>query len=479
MPERKALPMLRRGWLLSAGLLSICAAALAAQLFVPHFIGIANNGDFGKVTGWLSMAAPDGGASNFIYFQPDYVVSAKYHWQSSFYSSETVLAWVATRLSGSTGEGNYFDIRAMGAVHCAIFLAAIAVFLGALRGLPGWGRFAIAGIAILSFTDVCYAAYMNTFYMDAAAFCSLLLLVATACRIAVTGEPSSAMVILYGLAGLVYVTSKTQHAIWMMLPVAFLVYVSLQWQKPALRRLGLASALIILTGGALELATADRANKSQALFNKLFFQIGVAGPQGADDLRALGVRSEELRYIGLHSYAPASPSGEWIDEFYLHTGYGRLLVWYLRHPWRTVQMLNHTLSSDAREMRQNNLSNYQRSEGHPWRERTTRFAAWSTFRSMLFKRWPNHVVIWYGLFVTGAIATIRKRASRPAVRLGWLSLGIVILALGQFAVASLADCLETGRHLFMFHVCTEMTICAAVAWGVEQVRRRKESGAAV
>ena len=42
MPERKALPMLRRGWLLSAGLLSICAAALAALglLLLPIFFEI-------------------------------------------------------------------------------------------------------------------------------------------------------------------------------------------------------------------------------------------------------------------------------------------------------------------------------------------------------------------------------------------------------------------------------------------------------
>jgi hypothetical protein len=162
----------------------------------------------------------------------------------------------------------------------------------------------------------------------------------------------------------------------------------------------------------------------------------------------------------------------------LHTGYRRLLGWYLRHPWRTAQMLYHTLSSDAKDLRQNNLSNYQRQEGRPWWERTTRFAAWSTFRSTLFVRWPYHVVVWYALFVTGAIATIRTRMSRTATRLGWLSLGIAILAIGQFAAASLADCLETGRHLFIFQVCTEMTICAAVAWGVDRVSRRKESGGA-
>jgi hypothetical protein len=470
---------MRGGWWLSAGLLLICAGTLAVQLFGPHFIGIANNGDFAKVAGSLSLAAPDGGESNFISFQPDYVWSQRNYWNSPYHSSETLVGWVATRLSGLTREGEYFDIRTLGAVHAAIFLAALAVFLSALRGLPAWGRCATAGVGILAFTDVSYASYMNTFYMDAVAFCSLLLLAAAAVRIAVADQPSASLVLLYGLAGLMYVTSKSQHALWAILPAAFLAYMSLQWRKPAIRRLGLIAALVLLAGGAIELATVDPGYPAQALFNKLFFQIGVAGPGGADDLRALGVRPEELRYIGVHAYAPGRPtSQQWMEEFYAHTGYRRLMVWYLRHPGRTAQMLKHTLSNDAKDMRQNNLSNFQREEGRARWERTTRFAAWSTFRSTLFARWPYHVVIWYGLFVAGAIATIRQRVSRTAVRLGWLSLGIAILAVGQFAAASLADAVETGRHLFIFHVCTEMTICAAVAWGVERVSRRKESGGA-
>jgi hypothetical protein len=70
-----------------------------------------------------------------------------------------------------------------------------------------------------------------------------------------------------------------------------------------------------------------------------------------------------------------------------------------------------------------------------------------------------------------AIATVRARASRPAVLLGWLALGIAVLGIGQFMVASLADCLETGRHIFMFHVCTDLTVCLAAAWLVERIAR--------
>ena len=61
------------------GLAAACATVLAAQLLLPGYIGIANNGDFGKVYGWLGLG-PRGPETNFAYFQPDYVWAARNYW---------------------------------------------------------------------------------------------------------------------------------------------------------------------------------------------------------------------------------------------------------------------------------------------------------------------------------------------------------------------------------------------------------------
>jgi hypothetical protein len=298
--------------------------------------------------------------------------------------------------------------------------------------------------------------------MDAAAFCGLMLLMAAAAWLARSGDPAPAPVLLYAFGGLLFVTSKTQHAIWMLLPAAYLVYLSLQWRRN--RLLGLIVAALLVIGGGLELATADPGNRAQALFNKLFFQIGQSGPDGPRILQELGVAPDELKYIGTHSYVADSPAGnfQWVVAFYSRTGYPRLLAWYARHPGRAVAMLWRTLATDAGEMRQSNLSNYRRQDGHRPGERTGRFALWSGFRGLLLVHWPAHLLVWYALFMAGCIAAIR----RGAARFGWLGLMVAALGLGQFAVASLADCLETARHLFLFQVATDLTICIAVTWAV-------------
>ena len=423
------------------GLCLLFAGLLILQLLVPPFIGLANNGDFGKVTGWLSLAPVDGWESDFVYFQPNWVRHQRDHWRSPYYSSETALAWLGATLSGATVEAAQFDIRVLGAIHAAFLVAAMLI---AVR----WRAAAIA--AILAFSDVCYAAYCNSFYMDAAAMCGLLLAVAAGAWIAATKRPTVAQFAVYGFAGLVFVTSKTQHAIWFWLVVWFLAMQSRRGPRLA----GALIAAVLICAAGLELGTAEPSNRAQALFNKVFFQLG---PMGAD-LRELGVRPEEMRYVGTHSYMAGSPALDvpWVNAFYARTGYGRLALWYVRHPVSALTILDETLRTQAPAMRSENLSNFRRADGHPAGARTNRFALWSGLRSWLFAHWPYHILVWYVAFVAGCLA-LRRHPS------AWLALGVAALGAGEFLVAALADCLETGRHLLFFHVCTDLTICFAVA----------------
>ena len=47
--------------------------------------------------------------------------------------------------------------------------------------------------------------------------------------------------------------------------------------------------------------------------------------------------------------------------------------------------------------------------------------------------------------------------------LGCILLVVAILGVGEFGIASLADGVETDRHLLLFHACTDITICFAAA----------------
>lgn len=465
-------PVLRH-YGLQVALFAALAGILAWQLFLPGFIGIANNGDFGKVAGWLCLA-PRGTPTPFAYFQPDYVWRARNFWDSPYRSSETALGWLAIHLANAAHEGAPFDIRWLAGIHVVLCLLAFAVLLFALRGLPAWIQAVTAGVPLLIFTDACYAAILNSFYMDAVAFCSLLLLTAVAVWMSAGEEPRIGPLVLFFVAACLFVTSKTQHGIWAFFPAAFLVAASIGWKTRLLRGLAWGMAAVVLTAGVAMEVTADRAYKGQALFNVLFARIGAEGPSAMPDLLKLGVRPEEARYLGMHSYMPDSPGFPWAAQFYERIGFRRLLGWYLGHPVKTFRMVRAGLLWEKEVMRADNLGNYRIEDGHRPGERTYRFAQWSDLRSRLFHRAPWYLPAWYALFFAGCAIVIARRHSRVATRMAWLALGIGLLGAGEFLASSLADCLDVSRHLFLFHACTDLTVCFAAAWAAQGLKRKKE-----
>src|SRR5580658_9528210 len=88
---------------------AVCMAILLWQLFLPGFIGLANNRDFAKVAGRLCIGRPDVPSSYFAYFHADYTRDAHYCWDSQIATSELLLAGTASSLEKNIGDRFRFD----------------------------------------------------------------------------------------------------------------------------------------------------------------------------------------------------------------------------------------------------------------------------------------------------------------------------------------------------------------------------------
>ena len=432
-------------------LLAICLAILSVQLFIPPFIGLADNGDFPKITGHLSIG-PVYGGQNFIHFVSDYVRTPRYYWESGIISTELPLAWIATRLGGATKDGETFDIRSLGAVHAILLLGALYVLIRTLRPLPTWPRLLIAAAVIFIFTDVHYVSYFNSFYTDTVALLGLLLMTALAVHIAIMGVRTT-NAILFCFAALLFIGSKPPHAIWGFLPAAFV--------GMAGGRRGLPLASILVAASAFTLWLSPKGYTAQPLFTLVFSKLARQSPAPQETLTELGLPTEDSKFIGMHAFMAGAPvlDPKWTSEFTRETSYGAVLKWYFHHPLRALEFLDQTLTIEAPQMRALNLSNFRREDAptHGWR--AGRFALWSDFRSALLRKWPHHMLAWYLLVIAASIRIVRTAQAR----LGWIILGIAVLGIGEFCVAGLADAAETYRHLFIFHACTDLTICFAIA----------------
>ena len=97
------------------------AAILIVILFAPPVVGLADSGDFAKVTRLfdLDTPAPENDDRWFKYIFLDYKFDPKWHWWSGFATSEMLLTAAAVGINRLVARPGMFDLRVMGAVHAA------------------------------------------------------------------------------------------------------------------------------------------------------------------------------------------------------------------------------------------------------------------------------------------------------------------------------------------------------------------------
>jgi hypothetical protein len=158
----------------------------------------------------------------------------------------------------------------------------------------------------------------------------------------------------------------------------------------------------------------------------------------------LKIRPEDRKLVGTHAFEPTSPaqSSEWLKSFFPEGGYANALRYYATHPGMALSVMWRDLSAEAKQIRAENLGNYERSTGKRYCTLSYSYSLWSDAKSALFRAFPAHVFL---IVALGAWVAYRNALLRP-IALALLGLGAV-----EFGIATLADALETYRHLLLFH----------------------------
>ena len=448
----------RAGWLLAAA----CLCYLSWRLFCPPLIGIANNGDFPKITGPLGLAPASGWpADRFLYVTRDYKRAPEYVWKSRYYSSEAVLARIADTLARIFEGGNRFDIRWMGAMHLAFILLAYTWLLAALRPLGAPVQIAAGTAAGLIFGDAAYLAYCNSFFTDAAALSGLVLTVAGLIDLAVRGS-SRARLAGIVCGGLVLAASKTQHAL-LALPLALLIWLVARHRDA----LALAAGGAIVAGASLLMVFSPAFYRSEPLFSLIFYKLMPHAADAERDLAALGLDRSNLAYVGMHAYSPGAPTGsfDFEQDFVRHVTPGRLLRFYVSQPKRAAAILWRDLQDNASGVQPGVYGNYTADSGRPPRQLAPGY--WSRVEGDWLTRMPWLLPVW--------LAAVALVSAAVRSRLAYICLGVVAMACMEFAIATLADANETSRHLMLFHALVEITICFAMGAAAYVIQAARQS----
>ncbi len=194
------------------------------------------------------------------------------------------------------------------------------------------------------------------------------------------------------------------------------------------------------------------AYQATAYYNLAFFRLD---PRDAAALDLLRIRPEDRHLPGAHAFQPASPvqDARWLVAFFPEGGYLNVLRYFAQNPGRAWCVMAEELRSEARQIRAENFGNFERSDGFRYCTLAEKFS-WASDAKGLLLDWAPLLC-----FLVCASAWLVKCHWEGA---RCLTAGLTVIGGVEFSLATLADALETHRHLLFFHAAYDGLLLQAI-----------------
>src|SRR5947208_11208421 len=218
----------RRRLIAGIVLIGLAAVAMLTLALGPPTKGVANNGDYERLTMQLGVAAAPGyklddpGALTSTYrtglprdqlgLPPELVRSPSlFRYYYGYLSSELPIARAAIEAHRAVQGQRSFDLRWLGAFNALVLLMGLAFLLSGARQTGRTGWMVASVLAVLAFTDVGYVLYLNSFYSEPAELGLLLATVGAAATVSLVRR-SFVCFVCFAPAGVLPVTANPEAA---------------------------------------------------------------------------------------------------------------------------------------------------------------------------------------------------------------------------------------------------------------------------
>jgi hypothetical protein len=305
-------------------------------------VGLPNNGQFERVLGYAGLQYVDDApeAKYFTHIVREFRFAPVW-FRSGYLSSEIALARLARDLAKPFSKNSLFDLRVLGALHALLLVAALGALVWSCGALTGAAQIVAGASLVFFFTDVGYAAALNSFHTQVAAFLFLMLTAAVTALAIRRGRLEGALLLLFFAFAFALVGAKPQESI--QAPLLALLGLRLSgatrrgaWRQPAV---WLAAALCLFS--VWYYRHTDSVTRKGALFQTVFAEMLTHSPDPARDLEALGLDPALVRYSG--STAPQVRDTIYAPEFesvyFDRVGFGDIAAFYLARPSRLLDRL--------------------------------------------------------------------------------------------------------------------------------------------
>lgn len=437
----------------------VAAAILVCILMVKPIVGVADNGDFGRIMGstGLQHLTDNDRDRYFGYINREYRMTLPGLFGGGYFSSQILMVLLARCISVLVlPDRELLDIRFLAMIYCMIFLAALYLLIKYLkRGRPV-ADFLIAALAVFLFTDVGYTSYFNSLYGEALSLVSLLLVIGTAVLLTKQEQPSIPALVGFFSAAVFLTAAKAQNApIGLMLALFGFGLLRLRKDK-AWKRVTVFFSLLLVSTMVVSYASVPDSIRVCNKYQSIFFGVLKDSPAPEDDLRKLGMEEDLAVLAGTNYFMQEYPldikAPEISEEISRKVSPFKVAMFYLKHPSRFLQKLEIAAGNGFKLIQ--GFGNYEKEEGVAYKKTAESFRLWSDFKQEILPHSLVFVAVYFGGYLFLLIFIyIRKKNLRDKLLLEVFLLIGVIGAM-QFIIPIIGDGeADLSKHLFLFNVC--------------------------
>lgn len=375
----------------SAKMLSLYAAAVCGLmsiiiLFVPNYLGMANDSVANEKMGYYKLSyleedEPKDGATN-EYFVRVYELSNLDRGEE--FSLENALVNIAKSLDWVFTRDRQFDIRFLAFIYLLLYLPGVYLILkAALERVQHFSEAVVlAVLGTLIFSDISYVAYFNSLYSDALFFIMLLYIAGCALMLHKDRKTQSVYLIISGIATVGFCL-VARRGFLAGIVMAFFYLMNLRYINARRdKALSLAMACLVLSASVLTVFKSnnefDDIGKYHAMTHGVLLQS--TNPSKTLENMGINVSYSVLADDSLYEYYPSTQLANPLVQEFLDNYSGMdIALFYVSHPGALISMWDLGVKASI-NLRRDYCGNYERRTEMPPMGKSIFWSIWSIFK---------------------------------------------------------------------------------------------------
>ncbi|ANS76625.1 hypothetical protein AWM70_20270 [Paenibacillus yonginensis] len=454
----------------AAGVLMITVFAL----FVPPYIGMADNGDFFRVaySNGIYFNHPDYDSQYFDYFVKQYGIFQYFNENgATINSSQSLFIKLALMLNKLVFSSTVFDLRFQAVIYAVLYTAAVYLLIEGLTwGISRRKGYLIALIALFIFGDTGYTAYFSSFYSEAIVLIMAVFLFASWLLMYRKRYNDYVLLAIFVISAVLLTTSKQQNAPVGM--IAAVMGVSLLFLRSGrtFRILTGCSLVVFMGAGVLTYTMISKEFVNINAYHAMTRGVLMQSVDPEKTLQSFGIDEQYALLKDSIYYEPYSTidvnSPMLEREFYSKYGFASILKYYVLHPGRLWAILD-VAAKGAFTIRPEAMGNFEQSTGAAPGTHTHFFSLYSLLKERVLPKTFGFIVLWgivvMGLYLPAFVKAMKERNFRHIQKLILVVSTLIIGLSGIFVSIIGAGDADLAKHEFLFTLSFDLILLLLVA----------------